>query len=41
VDKQNDVRALAAFFVAEVFLAGEKPWKADLEKIKNEAKRAF
>ncbi len=37
----NDVRqgaTLMSFFVARVFLVGEKPWKADLDEIKNRVK---
>jgi hypothetical protein len=33
VDKQRTVPALAAFFVAEVFLKGAKPWEADLGEV--------
>ena len=32
---------LMAFFVAEVFLVGEKPWKADLAEIKDNVRRRF
>jgi hypothetical protein len=33
--------SLMAFFVAEVFLVGEKPWKADLAEIKDNVRRGF
>ncbi len=37
VGAHKNVRAMAAFFIAEVFLVGEKPWKADFEEVKNKA----
>jgi hypothetical protein len=38
VDKRRTVPAVAAFFIAEVFLKGEQPWKADLEEVEDEVK---
>ena len=33
LDKPRKVEALVGFFIAEVFLRGEKPWEADLNEI--------
>ena len=31
--------SVVAFFVAEVYLAGEQPWKADLVQVREEARK--
>ncbi|MGB9236887.1 MAG: hypothetical protein WCC04_20955 [Terriglobales bacterium] len=41
VAKQENVRALGAFFIAEVFLAGETPWKAEMEEVKALSETGF
>jgi hypothetical protein len=35
----REAAKLMAFFVAEVFLVGEKPWKADLAEIQDDVRR--
>jgi hypothetical protein len=38
-EEEKEAARLMAFFVAEVFLVGEKLWKADLAEIKDNVRR--